>query len=181
MPQFNRDQVNAASAEGRRSKLDKDGFYAVKIDKITTAKSFENGGAKSYVVEMTVLESDNPLIKVGQERSITINRLWSEVDYEVDLALGNLKAFLAAALCDEENRYVDPEGVLDGDEDGWVKMIDMSFQGDGAAFVNLKLRVRIERIDTKKSKAAKARGDKHEQLMFAKPTFKPFDLSLIPA
>jgi hypothetical protein len=179
--QFNRDQVNAASAEGRRSKLDKDGSYVVKIDRITTAKSFENAGAESYVIELEVLESDNPQVKVGQERSITINRLDSKVDYELALALGNLKSFLASALADEENRYIDVEGQLDGDPDGWVKMIDMSFQSDGAAFVGLKLRINVERIHTKKSKKAMERGDKHEQLMFAKPTFKPFDLSLIPA
>lgn len=179
--QFNRDQVNAATAEGRRSKLDKDGSYAVKIDKITTAKSFENGGAESYVIELEVLESDNPQVKVGQERSITINRLDSKVDYELALALGNLKSFLAAALADEEKRYVDCEGELDGEANGWVDMIEMSFKADGAAFVGLKLRINIERIHTKKSKKAMERGDKFEQMMFAKPTFKPFDLSLIPA
>lgn len=179
--QFNQEAINSASAEGRRSKIDKDGNYAVRIDAIKSAKSIESGGGESYVIECTVIESDNPQIKVGQERSLTINRLDSTLDYEIKLAYGNLKCFLAAAFADEEKKYIDPEGELDNDPKGWVKLADMSQVDDGAAMKNLKLRVSIERIHTKKSKKAMDRGDKYENLMFAKPTYKPFDLSLVPA
>lgn len=178
--QFNRDAINNATAAGRRSKLDQNGVYACQVDRITTALSFKAGGGESYVIEMTVLESDNPNVKVGQERSITINRLDSKVPHEVESAYSNLKAFLAAAGCDLENEYISDQGELEGDPDGWSKLAQRSLDQEEQMFRGAKLRISIERVSTEKSKKAAERGDKYDHLLFARATFKPYNLSLIP-
>ena len=79
--------LGTATAYGRRNKLDQNGDYAVQVDAIKEAVSIERGGKKSYVIELTVLESDNPKIRAGEERSVTINRLDSDLNYEVQTAL----------------------------------------------------------------------------------------------
>jgi hypothetical protein len=178
--------IGQASVSGRRNKLDQDGDYAVQLDAIKEAVSIELGGKRSYVIELTVLESNNPRIRVGEERSVTINRLDSDLDYEVMTALGNLKNFLAAALTDLAQTYVDPEvEVPPGEaEDFWEKTAEKSMLDDGAFFRGAKMRVKVQRIDTKKTKALRKEGASEEQIaqrMFPRTTFRPYDSALVPA
>jgi hypothetical protein len=178
--------LGKATVSGRRSKLDQDGDYAVQLDAIKEAVSIELGGKRSYVIELTVLESNNPKIRVGEERSVTINRLDSDLDYEVQTALGNLKNFLAAMLTDLAQTYVDPDvEVPDGEnENFWEETAEKSMENDGAAFRGARMRVKVQRIDTKKTKAMRKEGaseDQIQQRMFPRTVFRPYDPALVPA
>jgi hypothetical protein len=186
MAAFQFGALKTATISGRRNKLSLDGDYAVEIDAIKEAISIELGGKKSYVIELTVLESNNPRVRAGEERSLTINRLDSDLDYELATAMGNLKGFLAAAITDLEKTYVDPECEFPPGEpeNFWERMATLSLDDDGAAFKGAKLRVKISLIDTKKTKALRKEGASEDQIaarMFAKPSFRPYDAALVPA
>ena len=178
--------LGKATISGRRNKLDQNGDYAIHLDAIKEATSIELSGKKTYVIEFTVLESDNPKIRAGEERSVTINRLDSDLDYEVAMALGNLKNFLAAAITDLEQTYVDPEvEVPPGEtEDFWERMANLSLDDDGASFRGAKLRCKVARIDTKGSKLLRKQGASETQIaerMFPLCTFRPYNEALVPA
>jgi len=178
--------LGTATAYGRRNKLDQNGDYAVQVDAIKEAVSIERGGKKSYVIELTVLESDNPKIRAGEERSVTINRLDSDLNYEVQTALANLRNFLAAAITDLEQTYVDPEvPVPPGEtEDFWERMANLSMDDDGAAFRGAKMRMKVQRIDTRNTKELRKQGASEaeiEQKKYAHFVCRPYNLALVPA
>lgn len=168
--------LSKAKAEGRNARLDQNGDYAFVVTKVCERESTKGSG-NSYVIETTILESNNPTVAVGEDRTITINRLDSNVKHLKALAFMNLKGFLAACLTDINGELVSPDiEVLDGDPEGWEKAAVASLaEGlcDGA-----KVRVKIQRVDTDKSKDLRKAGappSSVEEVMFPAPKFRPFN------
>lgn len=157
--------INGASASDKRPKLNKDGDYACEISAIKWAKSFESGGV-SYVIETVVIESDNPEIRVGQDRSITINRLDAPDDkkYLRDKAFGNLKGFVAAVMADALDVEIDVEAEFPAEGDTWEGLVKQTYIDDGKGLVGAKFRVKIFNMRTGKNK----------ENIFAKPTFRAY-------
>lgn len=94
----------------KRGNYMKPGKYLVKIQSVKEVKG-QKAGEKFFIVEMKVLESNNPEIAVGAEKA------WV-VKMENVMALPNIKAFVAAAS------GVDPfvENAKDLVEAFWTKM-----------------------------------------------------------
>lgn len=168
--------LDEATAEGsRNAKLDRNGDYACVVTAVKEVPSEKNDNEPSFVIELTVLESDNPEIRVNEDRTITINRLTSKVEWKKRLAFGNLKGFLAAVLTDINQEPVSTEGLLDGKAEGWGNAADACTEkgmADGAKF-----RVKIFRKETEKSKTAAASGastSEIEKYKFAEPSFRPY-------
>jgi hypothetical protein len=142
-----------------------EGDFACEVAALKVVDSHETN-EPSYVIELVVLESDTPLIRPGQDRSITINRLFSKKEYNRKKALGNLKGFLAAVFAEALGMEIDPELPHPGDNDmnGWEKLADQSLLDDGAALRGTKFRVKIAKLLTGEQK----------QHVFWKPTFRKF-------
>jgi len=167
--------LSAARASGRNAKLDLNGDYAVVVTKVCESKS-DTTGDQTYVIETTVLESTNPRIAVGEDRTITINRLDSKVDWKQRLAFTNLKGFLGACLSWINEQFVDPEiEALDNDPIGWEKAAKASLDEglcDGA-----RIRVKIFRKDTKKTDELRKQGAPEstiEESKFPEPKFRAY-------
>lgn len=155
--------INGATASGKRPKLDEDGDYACEVTAIKWAKSFETGGI-SYVIEHVVLESDNPSVRINQDRSITINRLDSEVEFKRESAFGNLKGFVAAVMADALGVQIDENAERPSPNDTWESLAEQTHLDEGSGLKGAKFRVKVQNIKTGKQK----------QHNFAKPTFRAY-------
>lgn len=176
--------LGSASADGRRPKYDKEGNYRARVDAIKLVESFETK-SMSYVIETTCVQSDCPEIRVGQPRSITINRLDSRKDFEKKSALGNLKGFLTAATrskfgaraegalaaMDQDGPQTNPDGSLKTAEQKWKEYGVLSQEQDGAVFVGCEVDFNVTKITTKSSKKPGESGYDPSKL-FALITFK---------
>lgn len=155
--------INGAVVSGKRQKLDVDGDYACEVTAIKWAKGFETGGI-SYVIELVVLESDSPSVRVNQDRSITINRLDSEVQFKRESAFGNLKGFVAAVMADALGEQIDENAERPSPDDTWDSLAEQTHLDEGAGLKGAKFRVKIQNMQTGKQK----------QHTFAKPTFRAY-------
>ncbi len=168
--------LSKAKAEGRNPRLDVNGDYAFVVTKVCERESTKGNG-NSYVIETTILESDNPTVAVGGDRTITINRLDSNVKHLRELAFMNLKGFLAACLSDINGEPVSADvEALDGDPMGWENAAEASLKED--LCVGAKCRVKIQRVDTEKSTNLRKAGaplPAVEECMFPVPKFRPYN------
>ena len=157
--------LNEASAEGRNPKLDKNGQYAFEILATKLTKGYNSG--ITFVIEFKLIESSDPQnFPVGRECSITINRLQDPKKENRDLALGNMKQFLAAAISDVDfgdgqKTYYDPNSAQD-----WVGFGVLCAE-ESTYLAGARVRVQIDVGPTKGGNT------------FAKPTFRVYDQSLV--
>jgi hypothetical protein len=168
--------LSKAKAEGRNARLDQNGDYAFVVTKVCERESTKGNGI-SYVIETTILESNNPTVGAGEDRTLTINRLDSNVKHLRELAFMNLKGFLAACLSDINGEPVSADvEALDGDEQGWEKAAKASL--DEGLCNGCKVRVKIQRTDTEKSKDLRKAGaplSAVEECMFPVPKFRAYN------
>ena len=135
-------RMGQAQAGGKLPKLDKDGLYLCEVHTVKLQDSYK-AGSKSFVIEFTVLESDNDLVKKGQLRSLTINKLFSNKQYEQDQALLDVRHFLAAIYSDLLDTHVDGEAEKPSPEQEWPELVDQTLDKDGETVKGGKFRVRI--------------------------------------
>lgn len=155
--------LNEATAEGRNPKLNKTGQYAFEVCRTKLIKGYNTG--VSYVIEFRLIETSNPVeFPVGRECTITINRLKHEKKENRDLALGNLKQFLAAAYSDKDwgpeyggRTYYDPNSNQD-----WLELGVTTCESPESV-AGCRVRVQIDETITKGGNE------------FAKATFRHFD------
>lgn len=176
--------LGGADAQGRRPKYDQDGNFKARIDAIKLVESFETKSL-SYVIETTCTASDNPSIRVGQPRSITINRLDSRKNYEKESALGNLKGFLTAAVrakyganaeaalaaMDQHGPRISAKtGEPETPDEKWANLGVLSKANDGEVFKGYEVEFNVTKVTTKNSKKPGEPGYDPTKL-FPKVTF----------
>lgn len=85
------DGIEHVAAEGTSNRrYFEDGKYVVTIDLVHLYER-RLGGGKLFIVETTVIESDNPNIKAGEQRN------WVQ-SFALPSALPRIKSFIGAAL-----------------------------------------------------------------------------------
>lgn len=153
--------LDDADVEGKRPKLD-EGQYIVQIDATKIVKGYDSG--QSFVIETKIVECLTPAVApkypAGKEVSMTINRLTSPKQGERELALGNLKGFLAAAFSDKFQQYIDPNS-----EQQWTKLAMMCAENE-AMLAGCKVRVQVDWVETKRSKASGNPKDRFARHMY---------------
>lgn len=135
-------KMGTAQAGGKLPKLDKDGLYKCAVHAVKLADSFKGGG-KSFVIEFLVQESDNELIKKGQLRSVTINKLFSNKDYEQNQALYDVRHFLAAIYTNALEVEIDPDAEQPSEGQEWPELVDQTLDMDGESVKGSEFWVRI--------------------------------------
>lgn len=149
------DGLDEATVESKRPKLE-EGSFILEVQATKQGKGYKSG--PNFVIECTIVECLTPAIALkfpaGREISCTINRLTDRNEDNRALALGNLKAFLAAAFSDLDlsrlnpsatagKRYFDPESKQEWKKLGMlcIKRTDL--------LTGCKVRVQVDAMQTK--------------------------------
>lgn len=160
----------AATPDGSRNKLnsvdpiDHTGSYILEIMSTGTFSSDESNG-EAFKCAVLVRESDNPKVKVGQEMALIYHGLTDNKDYIREIALGNIKALLAAAMT---YLFSEPDVEIEPNDESqeWEDMIVQACEDEETlkgALIGCKIQYTPP---SKKSRSGKP---------FGKSTFFPVD------
>jgi len=164
---FNFTGLGTAKADGRFPKLDHGGKFKVTVAAIKEALAFTTK-EQSYVIEVMVEEvfwcsedaRPEPMPKVGERRSVTINGLDSRDPDNRDRAFVKLRSFLAAAYSGKFGAVLDSDTIPEGeDPDFWEQLAGQSLEDDGAGLEGETLIIQCQRIDIKRTKQAIEKGN----------------------